>query len=58
MKPGSFQSRWLARFELGSNWIDELDRSLAERPFCDAKSAKRLLRFLFGALSDLSYELR
>lgn len=51
MKPGSFQTRWLARFELGSNWIDELDKSLAERPFCNAKVAKRLLRFLFGTLS-------
>ncbi|MBX3741233.1 MAG: hypothetical protein KF712_09605 [Akkermansiaceae bacterium] len=50
----SFKDRWLERFGLSrGQWRKELPGALAERPFCDQKSAKELLKFLFGELPGL-----
>ena len=51
MQTPSFQSRWLTRFCLPSKgWQKLLQPALAERPFCDVKTAEPLLRFLLGEL--------
>jgi hypothetical protein len=56
MQTPPFQTRWLTRFDLPSKgWQKLLAPRLAktERPFCDAKTAEPLLRFLFGDLPKL-----
>ncbi len=56
MQTPPFQTRWLTRFDLPSKgWQKLLAPRLTEteRPFCDAKTAEPLLRFLFGELPKL-----